>query len=369
MSNREKGRKGILVILSMGLGDVVFALPVLRVLKRAYPADPVTFLTSAQNADLLSLVPEVERIVSYPNKTPLALWRLVKEVRRHPHRMVVVLNPLFRGSVLAWCSAAPVRVGYLRDYERKQSLWGLGRLLLTHSYLPRDRSIHEVERYLDLMRMFGLSVTDGEKVLRLVLTEETREFGHSIVRRAGDAHQGPPVAISPGAGWELRRWPEERFAEIADWLAEQYDARIIYLGGRAERGLVSRIIGRMRYAAESFAGRTTLSELAGLIAASELLLANDSGVMHIAAALHVPTIALFGPGDPVKVRPLSPHATVLYHKVPCSPCRVQYTNKCQNNICMQQISVNEVKAAISRVLGRKAKVRWVPSREAVRSAS
>jgi lipopolysaccharide heptosyltransferase II len=294
--------------------------------------------------------------------------RLFKSVRSRPFRFAVVLNPVFRGCILAWCSGASVRVGYLRDYERKQTTWGIGKRLLTHPYLPREEKIHEVERYLDLLRLFGLTVRDEEAVPRLAITEEAQMFG---LREAESLNggQGPFVVINPGAGWEMRRWPSERFCAIADWLIDRFDARVAFVGGLGEAELIESIRSSMVHASVSYAGRTSLSRLAGLLSFSDLFLTNDTGALHIAAALDVPTVALFGPGDPVKVRPLSPRARVLHHPVPCSPCQVQYTDKCRDNLCMQAISVEEVMSAVHAVLVGMGNGPVAPLQGVVRSGS
>jgi ADP-heptose:LPS heptosyltransferase len=116
----------------------------------------------------------------------------------------------------------------------------------------------------------------------------------------------------------------------------------------------------------SCAGQTTLSQLAGLLSCCDLFLTNDTGALHIAAALDVPTVALFGPGDPVKVRPLSARALVFHHPISCSPCQVQYTDKCRDNLCMQMISVDEAKATIEKVL--EMELRNISSSAGLRNA-
>lgn len=346
----RKIRRGILVIQSMGIGDSLFALPSLRALKQTYPEDSIIIVTNSQNEDLFRLVPEVEQVISYRSKNPIALMKLINEVRRHSYRMAIVLNPVFRGALLARLSGAPVRIGYLCDYERRQTMRGYERLLLTHAYEPREEKVHEVERYLDLLKMFGLIVHDRRMIPQLVLTEQARSSGASAAKNLNGSY-GPVVAINPGAGWEMRQWPRERFPVIADWLIERFCAQVVFVGGHREVKLIENIRNRMAHASISYAGKTSLSMLAGVLTRSDLFLTNDTGALHIAAALDVPTVALFGPGDLVKVRPLSPRVRVLRHQVPCSPCQAQYTNKCKDNLCMQKITIDEVKAAIDDVFG------------------
>ena len=118
MTRSEPGRQGILLIQSLGLGDLLFAVPLIKVLKRNFPDDPITVVTHQRNTDLLTLVPEVDRSLPYERKSPGALARLIQETHRGC-RLAFVLNPILRGSLLAWCAGAPTRVGYRRDYERK----------------------------------------------------------------------------------------------------------------------------------------------------------------------------------------------------------------------------------------------------------
>lgn len=344
-------RQGILVIQSLGLGDLVFSIPVIKVLKKNFPGERLVFLTNLHNHGLLSFIPEVDEVIFYNSKSPLELLLLIEKVRTHAFRMVVVLNPIFRGSLLAWLSGAPSRIGYFRDYEHKQSLHGLERFLLTHAYEPRDERIHEVERYLDLLRMFGLQIPEKDVSPRLDMKTELQPHLNQKPADKEPVHRRPTVAINAGAAWNMRCWPEERFAEIADWIAREYKAEILFLGNKDEKEHVAQITGKMHGQAKSLVGQTDLVQLTAVLSQCDLFLTNDTGPMHIAASLGVPTIAFFGPGDPVKVGPLSPKAKILHHPMPCSPCQFQYTNRCENNLCMQEISVEEVKKAISGILG------------------
>lgn len=331
-------KRGILVIQSLGLGDLLFSLPALRVLKRTFPDDPITFVTNRPNAGLLSLVPEVEKNLSYRSKHPLELNRLVAQIRVRRCRMAIVLNPIFRGAVLAWLAGIPRRVGYRRDYERKQSLRGLDWLLLTDAAFPADRKMHEVDRYLGLLSQMGWPAREEERIPRLTVSRQNR----SANKRT--------VVLHPGAGWEMRQWPEERFALLADGLIRQ-GARAFWVGGEKEKNLVERIRGRMSEKSESRVGSLTLPQLAEFLSGANLFIGNDTGTLHLAAATGIPVLGLFGPGDPEKVRPLSPQAQILYHPVPWGPCRVQYTRRCENNLCMQEIRLEEVQEKAAELLG------------------
>lgn len=343
-------RKGILIIQSLGAGDLLFSIPILRVLKRHFPNEPLTFVTNQQVSLLLSMVPEVAMTLTY-GRSPSELLHLVRQVRALRFRMALVLNPAFRGALLAWLAGIPVRIGFLRDYERKQSCYGLGRAFLTHPVTPREENRHEADRYLELAERMNWQPLEEERVPRLVLSEEARRLGLSTLAPAGHSANGPTVAIHPGGGWAMKRWPPDRFARLADWLGESYGARIFFIGGKEEAPLVEKVILQLHHPAVNLAGKTTLPQIAGVLAACNLLIGNDTGSVHIAAALGVPAIALFGPTDAQKVRPRSPRVTLLHHPVPWGPCRVQYTGRCENNLCMQEIRLEEVQATVIPILG------------------
>lgn len=337
MNGKEK--KGILVIQSMGLGDVFFALPAVQVLKRQYPGEPVIFVTHERQRAILEMTPAVDKIITYARKNPAALVKFIMEIRKTNARMAVVLNPVFRGALLAWGSGAPVRTGYTRDFERQQGMYGLEKILLTHAYQPAEEKMHEVDRYLDLLKFHGLQILETDGRPRLPALDLKRVLK-------------PQVTINLGAGWKMRQWPAERIAQTADFLADKTGAAVIFCGGESEKALAGHIRGMMKSSPEILCGRTPLKELAGVLASSDLFITPDTGTLHLAAALDVPTIALFGPGDLVKVRPRSEKVRVLRHAMPCSPCKVQYTEKCGNNLCMQEISVEEVLKTAHEMLGK-----------------
>lgn len=332
-------QKPILVIQSMGLGDIFFALPALETIKKHFPLRPIVFVTHERQREILEMVPSVSQIITYRTKNPAGLLKLTAEIRKAGASTVFVLNPVFRGAVLAKLSGASERVGYSRDYERQQSIHGLEKILLTHAYLPREEKRHEADRYLDLLEAHGLSVSESDRKPRLPAPGSKRGLQ-------------PQIVINLGAGWKMRRWPSDRIAETADYLAHHLGAKIIFCGGAGEIQSAEEIQTSMKTRPEILCGKTSLKELAEILAACDLFITPDTGSLHLAASMDVPTIALFGPGDLAKVRPRSEKVRVLYHAMPCSPCKVQYTDLCGNNLCMQEISAEEVLRTACEILGK-----------------
>ena len=140
-----------------------------------------------------------------------------------------------------------------------------------------------------------------------------------------------------------------RFAAIGDRVAVHFEAQVLLFGGPKERELVDHVASLMTTAPITFAEALTIRQFAALVEQCNLFITNDTGPMHIAAAMQTPTVALFGPGDHIRFQPLEPIHTTIRHHVPCNPCK-QFTNKCKNNICMKLITVDEVWEVVCRKL-------------------
>lgn len=331
----------------MGLGDLLFSLPVLRVLKRNFPAEPLTFLTHENNASILSLVPEIDSCITYRSKSPAALLQLIRKVRAPRFSKVFVLNPIARGSLIAWISGAPERIGLLRDFERQQSLHGLENVLLTRAYVPKEMKRHEVDRYLDLLENYGLEIREEDRIPALKIPPGLLSEYPLPVRGS----EKNAIMINLGAGWKNRLWPQERMICLSQALLREGCSRLYFCGGSTETQAAEFLLKQLDGRGVNLCGKTTLPQLSAYLTQCNLFITSDTGSLHIASALHIPVVALFGPGDLEKVRPRSAKTEVLYHVMPCSPCRFQYTSLCGENLCMKEISVEEVFEAAQRALG------------------
>ena len=206
---------------------------------------------------------------------------------------------------------------------------------------------HEVERNLRVAETLGCDVSNRN--MSIPLLPRDREFANRLFAQKGISKNEIAIGLNPGAARPTRRWMPERFAQVADKLAEKENARIIITVGKAEKSIAQDIASLMHTTPIVLPGNLSLKQLAAIISKLTLFITNDTGPMHIASAFNIPLIALFGPGDPIRVGPYgNPETQVVLKKdTPCSPC---YRYECKNMLCLKSISVEEVLEAAYRLL-------------------
>jgi heptosyltransferase II len=226
----------------------------------------------------------------------------------------ILLQNAFDAAAIVWMARIPERVGYARD--------GRGFLLTKAIAVPKPGEIpaHERFYYLELLRRAGIIEAMPESdAIRLEGAAPAREAG--LRRFATFGFEGPVIGVSPGAAYgSAKRWLPERFAEAATTVAKELGASVAIFGSDAERGVGAEVAARVKAPVRNFAGETTLAEFIELAAACRVYLTNDSGPMHIASALGVPTVAVFGATNDLTTGPTGPLARVVRHTVECSPC-------------------------------------------------
>jgi len=236
-----------------------------------------------------------------------------------------------------------------------------GRELLLTAKVQRRNNIHEVQRYLDAISPITGTGQDG-KLEFWGIGGDDEAFAERIL----EGHAGPVIGINPCTTWPSKQWPMERFARIADLLVRRFDAQVVLTGGSDDVHLGSEIMGRISDVAVpasctgtlqraptatreqhtaplNLMGRTTLWQLGALIKRCDLYITCDSGPMHISAAVGTPTVALFGPTDPVRHAPYGEGHIVLRKETRCSPC---YKRECKSGDCMQAIQVEDVMGVV-----------------------
>ncbi len=325
------------------LGDAVLTLPALEALDRRFPQAEISLLANPWVSGLFEGHPAVDRVLEYRttdvHRGLLGRLRLANTLRDGGFDLAVLFPNSLDAAVLVWLGGIPRRVGYPTDARR----W-----LLTHpvpdvSTMPGP---HQIERYLHLVRALG---GNGTPSLRLPVTAAAREIAGRVLTDHGIGPGDLPVALNPGAVYgSAKRWPVERFAMVADGLAERCGARILLIGSKQERSIMDAVSARMQHPAINLGGRTDLRTLMGVLERTRLLVTNDTGGMHVAAAVGTPVLAVFGPTDPQTTGPLASYYRIVREPVPCSPCLLR---ECPiDHRCMTRITVDHVLQAALELL-------------------
>ncbi len=331
------------------LGDAVLGLPALREIRRSAPEDEIVVLARPWVADLYARELFCDRILVYDSKAEhsglTGKWRVGAQLRAERFDRAILLQNAFDAALLAWLGRIPERIGYARDGRRA---------LLTQPIdtpAPGDIPEHQRFYYLELLRRAGLIDELPECAdIRLGGLDEAAAAGRLLWRARG-LPEGPWVGVSPGAAFGgAKRWLPENFAAAAAALADDLGAHIALFGSPAEADLAASIANQIGPRAFALAGQTSLSEYIELAATCTLYLTNDSGPMHVAAALGVPTVAVFGATDHVATGPSASWAKVVRQDVDCSPCLLR---ECPiDHRCMTRVPAERVVAEARALLDR-----------------
>ncbi|HXB73409.1 MAG TPA: lipopolysaccharide heptosyltransferase II [Candidatus Acidoferrales bacterium] len=352
------------------LGDAVMSLPAIRAIRHIFPHAHIAVVARPWVADLYARESCIDVVIPYPARPG---WRAKREfARRLGHERfdaAILLQNAFDAALITWLAGIPERIGYNRD--------GRG-WLLTHAIAvpePGDIPRHERFYYLELLRRAGM-------LERFPESDAIRLDGIGQARAAGIAHMaslgitGPVIGISPGAAYgDAKRWLPERFAEAAQASSSMCPAVLLF-GSASEQPLCETVAAQIRRARGdvrgdvpgdvrdnvrgdvlNLAGATSLREFIDLAAACRLFLTNDSGAMHVASALGVPTVAVFGATDDTTTGPTGPRARVIREHAECSPCLLR---ECPiDHRCMTAVTSERVAAAVLQLWEESAPA-WTP---------
>ena len=329
----------LLVRTTNWLGDAVMSIPALREIRGAFPGWEITLLARPWVADLYAREDFGDHILRYENhgrhQGLSGKWKLAAQLRQTRFDCAILLPNAFDAALIAWLARIPRRIGYARDAR--------GPLLTDAIALPKKGSLpaHERFYYLELLRRAGLieQLPDCPDI-RLSGAALAAESGREEWKRRKLAAKRW-IGVSPGAAYGgAKRWAPERFAEAAAALAAELDAGIAIFGSKAEAELCGWIADRAGPQAHNLAGTTSLAEFIDLAATCTVYLANDSGPMHVAAALGIPTVAVFGATDHIATGPVSERACVVREPVDCSPCLLR---ECPiDHRCMERVTSSKV---------------------------
>jgi lipopolysaccharide heptosyltransferase II len=320
--------RSILLIRPGGAGDAVLLIPTIHALQHAYPAARLDVLAEQRNYEAFPLAGLRGRIYRYDR-----LHELLAVVRRR-YDMVVDSEQWYRlSAVVARLCRSPVRVGFATNGRRR---------LFTHP-IPYQTGEYEADNFLRLAAV--ADDPQGVTFPFIRVPPEAVAWTSSLPAVQG----GPYVVLFPGASLREKRWEPERFVEVARYLTDR-QKRVVVVGGKAEAGVAETLANLT--GAQNFAGQIDLSRTAAIIAGAEAVVSNDSVVLHLAAGLGVPTVALFGPTSIVKWAPSGDRHLTIAAGTSCAPCaRYGTIPLCRAATgCMEGISVRQVIAALEQLL-------------------
>ncbi len=343
----REGVKNILIRGTNWIGDVVMTLPAITAVREAYPEARLSLLVKPWVADLLRISPDVDEVLVYErpgvHEGLGGLFRLVRELKTQKFDMALLLQNAIEAAIIAWLARIPVRAGYSTDARG---------LFLTHAVKRSDEilQVHQTHYYLDMLRALGLEAPG--KAARLIIGEEEKNLADRILKTRAIAGASLLIGMAPGATYgPAKRWYPERFASVADRLIENFSAKVLLFGSAGDHGVARSVREKARNALVDLTGETTLREAISLIARCRLFVSNDSGLMHVAGALGIPTVAVFGSTNPRTTSPVGRKSIVMTKNVPCSPCLKE---TCPTDfICMDSITADEVYDTAASLLIRE----------------
>jgi len=323
------------------IGDTILSIPVLESLQKNNPEAELWVLARGWVKDLYGPGLRIAGLIPLPESGG---WRSLREssrrIREKSFDLGLLLTNSFASAFLFYLARVPERWGYSADGRA---------LFLTRAVRPRKNGepVHMVEYYRSLL--VGLGLKTAEPEVRLTVRPEEKAWATEALQHAGLDPGKPLVLLNPGAHFgPAKRWPADRFARTALILQKERSVEIAIIGSANETGLADEVSSLMEKKPAVFSGRTTLRQLLGLISRASLFISNDSGPMHMANALGVPVVAVFGPTDPAVTRPFHPPSIVLKKDVPCWPC---FYRQCPyDHRCMVSIEPAEAAAASQKFL-------------------
>ena len=337
----------ILVIQTAFIGDVILTLPLIQVLKRNFADSEIDVVATPQASGLFENHPAIHHVVPYDKRGSdrgvAGFRRLTKQIAKERYDLALVPHRSVRSALLAFGSHIPVRVGF----DRSDGKW-----LFSH-IVPYRKDIHEIERNLSLMNPIRQHATERE-LPSLYPGELDRRAVQLLLRQLGEDQTRPLAAIAPGTIWNTKRWPKERFADVARRLSRE-GTSVVLIGSEADSTLCNEICGLAKENhIHNTAGKLTILQSAELIRQSRIIISNDSAPMHLGVAVRTPVVAIFGATVPAfGFSPYGQRDVVVETLgLSCRPCSIHGSHSCPIKTfdCMMDIDAERVLRIVDNML-------------------
>ncbi|MBU1090827.1 MAG: lipopolysaccharide heptosyltransferase II [Candidatus Omnitrophica bacterium] len=345
-ADSQGGFKRIVITRTDRIGDVLLSTPVIKALRDRYADAFIAMIVRPYAKDIVADNPYLDQVIIYDKggkqRSWLGSYRFARNLSKKKFDLAIILHPTNRMHLISFLAGIPRRVGYNRK---------LG-FLLTGG-LKYDKQLgekHESEYNFDLLRT--LNIETQERNLFMPLREESEEWADELLEDEGIKKSDRLLAINPGASCPSKIWPDQRFAESANRLIEKYGFRVIVISGPREIRLADKVARGIDHPVVNLAGKTSISQLASIIKRCDLFISNDSGPVHIATALGVPVVSIFGRNQqglsPRRWGPLGRRDKILHKEVGCIKCLAHH---CVEEFkCLKAIEVKDVVQAAESIL-------------------
>jgi heptosyltransferase-2 len=342
----------LLIRATNWVGDAIMALPALQMVRKRFADAHIAVLALPYVAQIYEGQGIANELIAYDRNGQHSgirgRERLAAALREKTFDLALLLQNAFDAAWVAWRAGIPQRIGYSRD--------GRGMLLTKAIRVPKEGEIplHEKFYYLELLRRAGWldALPDVREIVLRVGAEDAKRAEEKL-RGVGARAGVKRIAVGAGASYgSAKCWPPERFATALNQLQRERDADVVLFGTRAETEVSAAIQAGLARPAVDLTGRTQIAELPALLSRCSAFLGNDSGAMHVAAAVGLPVVAVFGPTDPSGTAPVTPRCTIFQEKPYCSPC---FLRRCPtDHRCMTAVAPEMVGKHLLRIAAEVA---------------
>jgi heptosyltransferase-2 len=328
--------KNILVRGTNWIGDAVMTIPAVTAIRHTFPESRISVLAKPWVAEVYRLCPAVDQIILFHDPGVHSgirgKIRLAGELRVRRFDAAILLQNAIEAAIVSRLAGIPIRGGYNSDARG---------FLLTHS-VQRTKAIkeaHQIDYYVEMVKSLGCMLT--QKSICLQPDRDSDSISDDIFRQHGIEEDRLLIGLAPGATYgPAKKWFPERFAAVADRLIDEFAAQVILFGSGEDRKSADEVQQNARHSLINLSGNTNLKEAIALMARCALFISNDSGLMHVAGALNVPLVAIFGSTNPATTSPVGNKSVVICKNVSCSPCLKEV---CPTDFrCMDMVSIDDV---------------------------
>lgn len=343
--------KRILIVKLSSIGDVVMTTPVAKALRQAVPDAYIAWVVEDKSKDVLIGNPYLDEIIIWNRHSTsgsirtrvsglvLGLVKLTPVLRSRKFDLAIDFQGLLRSSLVTWSTRAPWRLGF--DNAREG-----GTMFYNLRFPARQRRVRGPQQYLSMLETLGIFSQDLD--MHMAVSADDRAYAKEFISREAGSRI---VALCPATTWQHKHWTETGWANLADALTSDYGMTPVFMGSPADMKLVERIRAIMTHKAVSAVGKTTLNQAAAILGCSDLVIAVDTGLLHISLALDRPTVGIFGPTQ-WQHFPKKDNFTVAAKELACMPCMRHPT--CQGYECMASMTTEDVLAKATPWLGEKS---------------